>query len=484
MSEAALQRCPKCGSVIKEGQLLCEACGAEINIVPEYETQIEASINETMNRIMDTIDREEKKESAAQKAREETEKKRRKLQLVLLGALCGVALAGVLFGTALLRWRRSEGYYVAKAYSLAEKGSYPEAAQMLNRALLLQDPKDLSLILLRGEYQLRYNDYAGVKNAVDAVLSSRQRTERDVMEAYSLQVMSSAAENDFQAIADMMRECPYENVRSSFADYLAEEPVFLSPAGKYEERVHLALETAGNAEICYRITREGEEPGEEQVYNAPIVLTDGIYTVSAYARNRFGITSGSVSSVYEVHPTRPEEPVILTPSGEYRTQMQILAEIPADGDLYYTTDGTDPTPESRKFTGDIPMPAGTSNYRFAVINDAGVSSEIVEMHYNRFYSPAIRAEDGPNYVLIALIRSGEVVDTVGTIRDGSARYQYRYRELTEIGTGSFYIYEELLTDMAGNAVMTGRVFAVNAGSGETFLCDGGSGNMQLIPIDG
>ena len=34
-------KCPKCNRELKEGQLYCEVCGEEIQMVPEFEPEIE-----------------------------------------------------------------------------------------------------------------------------------------------------------------------------------------------------------------------------------------------------------------------------------------------------------------------------------------------------------------------------------------------------------------------------------------------------------
>ena len=33
-------KCPKCGNELEEGKLLCEKCGEEIQIVPDFENEI------------------------------------------------------------------------------------------------------------------------------------------------------------------------------------------------------------------------------------------------------------------------------------------------------------------------------------------------------------------------------------------------------------------------------------------------------------
>ena len=38
-------KCPNCGSHLEEGDLFCEVCGEEINIVPEYDPDVDLSVD-------------------------------------------------------------------------------------------------------------------------------------------------------------------------------------------------------------------------------------------------------------------------------------------------------------------------------------------------------------------------------------------------------------------------------------------------------
>ena len=54
--------CPKCGFEMQEGQLYCEHCGMEIQIVPDFEPEIENSISETLNTLAEELTQKEEKE--------------------------------------------------------------------------------------------------------------------------------------------------------------------------------------------------------------------------------------------------------------------------------------------------------------------------------------------------------------------------------------------------------------------------------------
>ena len=52
-------KCPVCQHVIKDGQVYCEKCGYEIQIVPEFEAELENNIIENMSEVIQELAPEE-----------------------------------------------------------------------------------------------------------------------------------------------------------------------------------------------------------------------------------------------------------------------------------------------------------------------------------------------------------------------------------------------------------------------------------------
>ena len=42
-------KCPKCGNELEEGKLLCEQCGEEIKIVPDFDIELQSQKDETIS---------------------------------------------------------------------------------------------------------------------------------------------------------------------------------------------------------------------------------------------------------------------------------------------------------------------------------------------------------------------------------------------------------------------------------------------------
>ena len=59
-------KCPKCGNELEEGKLLCEQCGEEIKIVPDFDIELEAQMDETISNIVENISVDENSQQDAE----------------------------------------------------------------------------------------------------------------------------------------------------------------------------------------------------------------------------------------------------------------------------------------------------------------------------------------------------------------------------------------------------------------------------------
>ncbi|WP_130836858.1 chitobiase/beta-hexosaminidase C-terminal domain-containing protein [Lachnoclostridium sp. Marseille-P6806] len=475
-------KCPNCGEEIPEGKLLCESCGHEIAIVPEYDT-VEQKISENMTRITEAIARQEAAESRRQKLLEEKERRHRRLIRMETAAIVFLLLFAAGTGTVLYFRLHSQSYYVGEAYKASRRGENDRAAELIDRAVSLETEPAAALIMEKADYQLRAGRFEAAAETLKALIADQEGalSEDELHRAYEALIDIYAAQNRYREIAALLAESR-ESIRELFPDYLVSPPIFDAPEGEYEDILYLSLRTECTGSIFY--TTDGSEPtAEDHLYQEPLLLTEGEYSIAAVAVNRYGVYSDAVTMHYEVGTAVPDAPEVTTRSGGYTSPTLITVSPPSFGTVYYTTDGSDPTGESEEYTDPIVMPAGSSFYRFAVIAESGASSDIVERRYEFQPSGNLSIEEGPNYILVAMIRSGEVVDTVGTIRDGSARYAYYYKGLKTIGNyGNFYIYSEILVDAAGSSAETGRKFAVNLTNKTVNLYDDSGGKAVLTPL--
>ena len=186
--------------------------------------------------------------------------------------------------------------------------------------------------------------------------------------------------NDFVGISQLLEDCNDE-VKNTFQKYLASPPEFSMTEGTYYEIVPLKLLSSTTGDIYY--TLDGKKPDlTSSLYTSPIFLDAGKYTVSAIFVNDYGVISDSVTRQYYIDVTKPVGPEINLYSGDYDLPEMIMASsLNEEETIYYTLDGTEPSIDSFRYFGPIPMPLGESTFKFITCTEDGVYSDIIERVY-------------------------------------------------------------------------------------------------------
>ena len=58
-------KCPNCGMELEEGKLLCESCGEEVKIVPDFDIELENELKESISSMLEDIAAQEQTKEAA-----------------------------------------------------------------------------------------------------------------------------------------------------------------------------------------------------------------------------------------------------------------------------------------------------------------------------------------------------------------------------------------------------------------------------------
>ena len=199
---------------------------------------------------------------------------------------------------------------------------------------------------------------------------------------------------------------------------------------------------------------------KRQLYTAPILLESGDYCIKAVYINENEISSKVVTKNYHIEIEQLSTPDVTAVSGDYEFPINI--EVTDGEDVYYTTDGTDPTQNSTVYDGPIPMPLGKSVFRFIRIAE-GRKSEIVERSYNLVMNTEFTPEEAVQKIVDYALQSGKIQDESGSFDESGAAYLYQYQYVTNINKiDDFYVIAEIYRGADGTVTRTGNLFAVNA----------------------
>lgn len=458
-------KCPKCGGEMKDGTLYCERCGEEIHIVPDFEPELEQNIQQTIDNIAEDIGQETETEPGAEAkgtAEEGTGRKRHRLWWLLWGAVVLMLLAAV--GMGIWVWQyNSEELQIARAEAYTAKESYNKAVSCYNRALEL-DEGNIELQFALAEVYFLKNNKVEYEYLLREIADNAAATTEQLDRAYGKLIAIYRARGDYQTINELLMNSSNEQMRVTYQNYIAQDPDFSVKEGYYTSIQILKLSAPGTGKIYY--TMDGSVPDENsEQYISPIFLEDGDYQIRAVFINDNKISSNVVTKEYHIEDDTIPAPAVSVGSGEYNYPMSItIAE--DEGEVYYTTDGSEPTYASQLYTGPIPMPIGKSRYKFARIVD-GVTGEVTE----RVYELVLMTDYTPEQAVSAIVQysmmSGKIQDEEGHFDDSEAMYRYEYQYVTDIDGEHYYIIAELLSK-DGSLTRTGTSYAVGIYSGTRY----------------
>ena len=485
-------KCPNCGAEMKEGTLYCEHCGEDIHIVPDFEPEIEYNMEQTLNDIAKEMEpeTEKDKEDALQDATEfqdwdepsgnQTIRHPFRWKFILLAlVLVVVAVVCTGFGISYSHYHSAE-YQIKCAKDYVAREEYDQAIACYERALEI-DPGNITLKFELADIYFQKNNKIEYEYLLREIVADPTATTEQLESAYGKLIAIYAAREDHKTINDLLQNCGNVNIMSKYQSYMAMEPEFSLQEGYYTSIQPLKLTTFGSGKIYY--TMDGSEPGENSsLYTAPILLESGDYCVKAIYINENDISSKVVTKNYHIEIEELSAPDVTAVSGDYEFPINIEV---ADGeDVYYTTDGSDPTQNSSVYIGPIPMPLGKSVFRFIRIAD-GRKSEIVEKSYNLVMNTEYMPDEAVQDVIDYCIQNGKILDESGSFDESGAAYLYQYQYVTNINkVDDFYVIAEIYRGEDGTLTKTGNLFAVNAYTRELYKLqkDESSRQYQLVTV--
>lgn len=447
--------CPKCGAEIAEGSLYCTVCGEDIHIVPDFDSEVEQSMQDALEQIA-----EEVKDSSKGDAPQAPPRKKKGYFGWLTGLffLVIIVLSGVIIG-AWYHMEHSMEYQLARAVECVKKLDYEQAVNYFMRARELGNIDQESLFSLADCYYAMDN-VGGYESQLMEMIRSGLLSQEQLERAYAKLIQSYRVRNDYETIDDLLNDCDNENIRSMYQNLQAKAPEFGYEEGYYQEIIPLKLSSNTAGTIYY--TTDGSEPDtSSQVYTAPIFLDNGEHTIRAVFVNQYGLVSEIVTKKYQIELKIPIAPEVVTASGEYSSPTMIQIRCEEDETVFYTTDGSTPANTSTKYTGPFPMPLGESRFSFAIIEEDGIVGEVAERTYSLYLNTDISVDMASAQVYNEMLRLGRIQDYEGHAGENGV-YKYRFQYPLTVEGEDYYIFAEMHVDENGGSIRTGSYYAVQA----------------------
>ena len=481
--------CPKCNKELTDGYLYCEYCGYEIQMVPDFEPEVDGSILNSLREIQKEAFEEKQDEKSTEQIQREQIKwsyrlkkfrKEHKMAFYGLVTFCVSLCALFIWCVIFLAGYFSPVVQYGKAMVAYEESNFGESMSYVEHTIELQ-PEYSDAYIAGFQCAMKLGDYSKAENFLMDGLKYNAYEETEIVYCFEELIQYYMQKNLYSKINQLLISCPSSVIVEKYQEYLALPVSFSYEEGSYEGTIPLKLSAGSQGTIYY--TLDGSTPGtSSNKYTGPIFLDEGEYTISAFYMNEYGVQSEVVSKNYNISQRAvPLPPSVSCYSGEYVIPEWITIDFEDHCSVYYTTDGSIPTTEDIKYTGPIPMPLGETIFKFVCYNEnSGQYSEPIMREYSFFLNTEYEYTQAQRDLYALMINEHVILDYAGTRSNyvGSNIYEFQY-VITQEDLGEFYLFAEFFKDDAGNTSATGLLFAVNVYDG-TILRAARDENMNYI----
>lgn len=446
-------RCEKCGTEIEEGKLYCEKCGHGIQIVPDYNPELEERIAKTLEKIV---------HEEFGSYRETEKQKQKKIQVepkraisLLTGTAIVILVLGILLGTH-FKHVNSYEYQFTKAVEYAHKNKTEESLEAYEKILEMnQNSNDICIALAEIYKQQKQYDIA------EKCLQTAIEREPSNIDIYRKLIEMYEESEDTQGIVSLLEGCENEDIKEAFREYELSEPQVNLEEGVYKDRLTLVLKVNTKETIYY--TLDGSEPTlNSVVYKRPITLEEGEYTLRAIAVNTKGMISQEIQKKYTIQLEVPSAPSVFPDSGTYQEPNDILIEVPIGNTVYYTFDGSMPSNKSKKYTRPIPMRLGTNTLTCITYDTNGKISEVTRKEYTLTLNTTYESPEAIAAVRNLMVNTGEMYDLDGHAIGMEGNYTLNCYEATIVNGNIYFLVIKRFNNADGTVTDYDYKYAVNA----------------------
>lgn len=465
-------KCQKCGAEMVSGHLYCDICGAEYQIVPDFEPEIEDSIAQSMSNITETLDSKTTDEDLNIVDTEQNYFKVPAFSTIFFLVL----VIFILLYAGYHKYTHSVDYQNAQAIEAINNQNYYKAAQIYKK-LRKDNSHDAYWYIQEANAKLMLNKSEEAYNL--AVLATELTENADM--AYDFLLSYLENQGNYIEMNQILENCEFEEIKEKYWEHLCIIPKISHESGKYDTSLEIVFEDGYQGSIYY--TLDKTIPNIDSLkYQEPVILGNGTHILTVIYENAFGIFSEPV--VYEYHITSaiPLPPDVIPDSGAYTLAEMITLNIEEGTSVYYTTDSTQPTKNSTEYTVPIPMPLGKSQFNFIAYSSEGIASKVTKREFTLDIKINISKEDASIFLMQELITAGHILNFNGSVKDRYGVFQYFYKYTISDEGKNYYVYEEHYLENQINNPLN-HFYAVDVLTGNAYkLILDGLGNFTRVEI--
>jgi len=284
------------------------------------------------------------------------------------------ALVAFVAVVSILMYFHSGMYYYKVAQKLDGQKEYADALSYYEKSTCTY-PVKARVGMGRDYYLLQDYDEA------ETVLLEALDLDADYTETYRNLLRVYAATEQYDKIDALKEDVSSQKILKLFSDYVTATVNFSKEAGEYEDDLSLELSAPVSYSIYYTLDGTNPTGSDGILYEDPIALTDGTTTVKAVCKDSSGQYGAVSSNRYCITYTAPDYPLVTPSSGTYHEETQITMTAEDGANIYYTWDESIPSAASNEYIEPITIPEGNHVLSVIVVDDHGMTSDILKMNY-------------------------------------------------------------------------------------------------------
>lgn len=383
-------KCVKCGAELKKGCIYCSVCGNEAQMVSDYSVLEDDYLRSLLKEEEATAKKNQSKSSGESNSGKNKgtppakKNKNSRMPILIICILLVICMITGISAVLIIRHKNANSYEYQMKTARQEcvDKNYETALQYYKTALTLK-PDDTTVRLEMAEI---YIAQAAYDEAV-VLLTEVIEEEPGKVKAYEGLIRIYEAKKDYDSIVALASEATDANVLKLFLEYQVAAPIISPTGGEYNDFLEVAIFSMDGFDIYYTVN--GGNPTIENGIHYDIndekeIFIDktGKYFVRAVCVNDKGIYSEIAEATYNVRLLPPKFARVFPDGGQIADETTVTIAAENDCSIYYTWDGTDPTPDSLLYQEPLEIPVGNNILSVLVVNNkTGLDSGVYRTNF-------------------------------------------------------------------------------------------------------